>query len=225
MTVATYDTRRSAAVLVALALILASFVVGTATARPAGASTFEDTFSADVNGARAARGLPSLSIREELVAVARAQAARMARRSALYHNPNLTSDVHNWRWVGENVGYGPDVQAVHTAFMNSPAHRDNILDRDYTEVGIGVVASGGRVWVAEVFRRPSNAVRHFAARWSHSLRLGSTGPSVQRVQRRLGLRPTGRFGAATRHAVVSFQRHQGWHGHGVVGPKTWKRLF
>ena len=32
-----------------------------------------------------------------------------------------------------NVGYGPDALTVHVAFMNSPAHKANILDRDYTE--------------------------------------------------------------------------------------------
>ena len=84
----------------------------------------------------------------------------MAGSSRLYHNPRLTSDVTNWRWVGENVGYGPSVASVHTAFMNSPAHKANILDRDYTEVGIGVVVANGRVWVAEVFRRPMRSHHH-----------------------------------------------------------------
>jgi uncharacterized protein YkwD len=38
--------------------------------------------------------------------------------------------------------------------MHSPEHKANILDRDYTQVGIGAVTVNGRVWVAEVFRRP-----------------------------------------------------------------------
>ena len=29
--------------------------------------------------------------------------------------------------------------------MNSPAHRSNILDRDYSQIGIGVVVRNGRV--------------------------------------------------------------------------------
>ena len=79
----------------------------------------------------------------------------MAARSTLFHNPNLTTDVRNWRYVGENVGYGPDALSVHRAFMHSTHHRANILDRDYTQLGIGAVVVNGRVWVAQVFRRPA----------------------------------------------------------------------
>jgi hypothetical protein len=66
--------------------------------------------------------------------------------------------VSNWRWVGENVGYGPDWRTVETAFMNSPGHRANILDRDYSQIGIGVVISGNRIWITQVFRSPSGSV-------------------------------------------------------------------
>jgi uncharacterized protein YkwD len=38
--------------------------------------------------------------------------------------------------------------------MASAPHRANILDRDYTQVGVGAIVRDGRVWVAEVFRRP-----------------------------------------------------------------------
>ena len=136
---ASTPSRRSlAAVLTALSLVLAAFVTGAATAGPAGATTVEDTFTAKLNYARASRGIPRLTVRSALVTVARAQAHRMATRNVLYHNPNLTTDVTNWRWVGENVGYGPDALTVHVAFMQSAPHRANILDRDYTEIGIGV---------------------------------------------------------------------------------------
>jgi peptidoglycan hydrolase-like protein with peptidoglycan-binding domain len=129
--------------------------------------------------------------------------------------------------VGENVGYGPDALTVHAAFMNSAPHRANILDRDYTEVGIGAVTVNGRVWVAEVFRRPmrvtTSSVR--VTSFQHTLRFGSTGAAVVRVQARLHLRQTGYYGTYTRAAVTRFQRTLGWHGCGVVGPKTWSHLF
>jgi hypothetical protein len=79
----------------------------------------------------------------------------MARTDDLYHNPNLGSAVRNWQAVGENVGRGGDVPSLHQAFMNSPSHRANILDRDFTEVGVGTYVDGnGILWVTEVFRRP-----------------------------------------------------------------------
>jgi hypothetical protein len=217
--------RRVAAALTALALVLAALVVGAATARPAGASTVEDTFTGKLNHERASRGAPRLATRSDLVAVARAQAGRMASHNRLYHNPNLTKNVHNWRWVGENVGYGPDATSVHRAFMKSPAHKANILDRDYTEIGIGVVVRDGRVWVAQVFRKPAQAASRSFTAFTSTLRFGSTGAAVQRVQQRLGLRTTGYYGLATQRAVADFQHREGWTGRGKVGHKTWHRLF
>lgn len=213
--------RRGTAALLAACLALAALLTGAITAPPASASTTEASFVARINHARAAHGLPRYHVRSDLVAVARAQARRMADRDVLYHNPHLTQDVRYWVWVGENVGYAPDAAGLHQAFMRSPGHRSNILDRDFTQVGIGAVYRDGRLWVAEVFRKPIRAYAGFR----HALRPGSTGKAVARVQRRLGARTTGRYGAATRRAVARFQRHQGWAGHGVVGPKTWIRLF
>jgi uncharacterized protein YkwD len=158
--------RRYAAGFLALSMILATFVVSQATAQAAGPSAratatravalsaSEATFTNRLNRARTARGVPRLTVRTSLVAVARAQAARMARRHTMYHNPNLTRDVHNWSAVGENVGFGPNAVRIHAALMASLPHRHNILDTDYTEIGIGTVVRNGRVWVAEVFRRP-----------------------------------------------------------------------
>jgi len=223
---------RVAALVTALALVLAALVTGAATARPAGASSVEDTFTDRLNAARSERGVPRLTTRSHLVGVAREQAARMADQNKLYHNPSLTSDVNNWRWVGENVGYGPDAVRVHVAFMNSPAHKDNILDRDYTEVGIGAVVRNGRVWVAEVFRQPARtttssarSVSSVATTFDQALRLGSRGDTVKRVQARLGLSRTGYYGHYTQSAVTRFQQRQGWTGRGNTGPKTWSRLF
>jgi uncharacterized protein YkwD len=230
-TIAMPAQQRVFAALTALALTLAAFLAGAVNAAPASASvSAESTFVSKINSARSARGVQRLNVRSDLVSVARAQAARMASRNVLYHNPNLTRDVRNWRWVGENVGYGPSSATVHVAFMNSPAHKANIVDRDYTEVGVGAVVRGGRVWVAEVFRKPAKTAvqgtKHTAVRSSAhpTLRFGSNGPAVKRVQRRLGVRPTGYFGPVTRAAVKRFQGGKGWRRTGVVGPKTWRAL-
>jgi uncharacterized protein YkwD len=177
---------RALAAITASLLVLAALVTGAVTAQPAGASTVEDNFTHRLNHARTIRGIPALHVRASLVKVARAQAARMANRNLLYHNPNLTTDVKNWRFVGENVGYGPSPRSIHRAFMHSPPHRANILDRDYTEVGIGSVTKNGRIWVAQVFRRPmTTSWASFS--FSQPLRFASTGPAVLAVQRRLGL--------------------------------------
>ena len=148
------SVHRVTALLTTITIVVATFVTGTFTAQSASATTVESTFIAKLNHARAWRDIPRLRTRAILTEVAREQAKRMADRNTLYHNPSLRSDVPNWRWVGENVGYGPDAITIHVAFMHSPGHRANILDRDYTQVGVGAVVRDGRVWVAEVFRRP-----------------------------------------------------------------------
>ena len=114
-------------------------------------------FVAQINAARTARGGHALTVKADLNAVAQAQAERMADRSELYHNPNLGGSVSHWTALAENVGYGPDVDTIHDAFMNSAGHRANILNAKYTEVGVGVVVRDHVMWVAEVFRRPAGA--------------------------------------------------------------------
>lgn len=117
-------------------------------------SSLESQVLLRVHAARKAHHLPDYQVRRRLTIIARDQARRMADRARLFHNPQLASDVTNWAWVGENVGYGPDVRTVHAAFMGSPPHRANILDRDFTRIGVGVEVRGTRVWICQVFKTP-----------------------------------------------------------------------
>jgi hypothetical protein len=149
-------TRRTTGWLVSAALLASTFVgLNAAPASATGSST--GSILSAVNSARAGVGRRPLSLRSDLSAVAYRWSQHMAATGTLAHNPSLTRQVSGWRWVGENVGYGPDWSAVETAFMNSPAHRSNILDRDYSQIGIGVVIRGDRVWITQVFRSPSGS--------------------------------------------------------------------
>jgi uncharacterized protein YkwD len=117
--------------------------------------TMESQFVADMNDARQAAGLHPYAVASDLTTIAREHSAQMAQQQSLYHNPNLTTQVQNWQAVGENVGEGPTVSDIHDAFMHSPEHRANILDHDFTQVGVGVsVDSNGIIWVTEDFREP-----------------------------------------------------------------------
>lgn len=106
------------------------------------------------NQDRIRHGLRAYRTSSELARVARSQAMRMATTNRLYHNPQLRYAVTSYRWVGENVGYSPNSGSLEKAFMASPAHRANILNRKYTQIGIGAVVVNGRLWVSEVFRQP-----------------------------------------------------------------------
>lgn len=160
MSTATAITRTGTRIRVGLVITLvASFLamLVPTSAEAAVDGSAESQFVALLNQERAARGLPKLAVASDLVSVARKHSARMASSGELYHNPNLGSDVSGWQKVGENVGRGPSVSTIHDAFMNSSGHRANILDGDWTEVGVGVEVVDGRVWVTEVFRQPQSA--------------------------------------------------------------------
>ena len=115
----------------------------------------ESEFIGMINQERASRGMAPLTIDTDLVAGARYQADAIRDAGRLFHNPDLGSVTTGWTWIGENVGYGYDVASLHQAFMDSPGHRANILKSDATHVGLGVVADGQTIWVAELFMKSS----------------------------------------------------------------------
>ncbi len=113
----------------------------------------EGTLVSKINSSRAANGLAPLETYWDLTDDARAQSARMMDRGEIFHNPSLSSVTGVWQSLGENVGMGVDISALHTAFMNSAAHRGNILG-NYNYVGVGVKTDGAGVnWVTVIFMR------------------------------------------------------------------------
>lgn len=158
------------------------FVVATPTTAFAESSySMESEFISKMNGAREADGLAPYAVYSDLSSMARQHSEEMARKHALYHNPDLTSEMQNWQACGENVGEGPTVDDIHNAFMNSSEHRANILDHDFTQVGVGVaVDKNGTIWVTEDFREPmhssssSHSSHHSSAHHSASSSAGST---------------------------------------------------
>jgi uncharacterized protein YkwD len=151
-------TRPLDRVLVVLVLsLLASLLLPTAPHARADAG-LESQFVAATNQARAAQGLPALAVAGDLTSAARAHSRVMADSGDLHHDPNLSSTLGDWRKFGDNVGNGASVSSVHARFMGSSQHRRNILDPDFTQVGIGVVVDGnGQIWVTQVFRQPAGA--------------------------------------------------------------------
>lgn len=114
-------------------------------------SSAEAEFLSLLNEERAKVGLPALALDGGLQAAAAAQAANIASAGSLFHQ-DLVPLLGPWRTVGENVGFGPSVGSINTALVNSPGHYANMVNPDFTHVGIGVVVtSDGRVWVSQVF--------------------------------------------------------------------------
>jgi hypothetical protein len=202
-----------------------------ALASPAHAVTSDaSAYLSRLNAERVDHGLRALTMRTDLNAVAQRWADHMAAVGLLSHNPNLTTQISNWQTVGENVGDGPDVASLDTAFWNSPGHRANILDSSYRDIGIGTAYVNGVLWITIDFRDPmrsESAATVATARTSsvhRTLHVGSRGHDVARVQRRLHVRADGVFGPRTKRAVIRFQRRHHLHANGVVGPRTWRKL-
>jgi len=130
-----------------LALGLLSFPAG------ANADTVSDeaTFVAKINSLRASKGLPPLQVNTNLVAKARAWSAGMAAASKIWHSTLSEGVTEDWRKLGENVGMGGSVDGLHTAFVNSPHHYENLVDPAFGYVGIGIVMNGSTIFVSEVF--------------------------------------------------------------------------
>ena len=137
--------------------VLVALAASTALAAPAGADPADEARLFELtNAARAANGLAAFAYDPAATGVARAWAQELARSGQLRHNPNLVADVdayvtRSWTRVGENVGYAGSVDQVQTAYLNSAAHRANILG-DYNRVGVGAVRdASGRLWTTVVF--------------------------------------------------------------------------
>lgn len=113
----------------------------------------ERGFARKTNAARANAGLGKLSLDPELSKAARVHTNEMIRKDELFHtsSTNLRQRVTAWTILGENVGVGSTVDSLQKAFMNSPAHRDNILLPAYRHIGVGAKKANGRLWVTIIF--------------------------------------------------------------------------
>src|SRR5215208_524352 len=107
-----------------------------------------------LNGERADHGLAPLALSSQLSAAATAYAQDMVAGSYFSHTGRDGSTVYDrvkatgyiqpgsgWA-LGENLAWGTGIlstpASILQAWMNSPGHRENILNPDYSEIGVGV---------------------------------------------------------------------------------------
>ena len=116
-------------------------------------------FMQGLNAQRVANGLGPLEYNPRLAAAAETQAQFMAQTSTLTHSGPGGSSVGDrvrgagfcWRNIAENVALQPGGEAdVITAWMNSPPHRQNILNRRVQEFGFA--RAEGNYWVLVLAR-------------------------------------------------------------------------
>lgn len=132
--------------------------------------------SAAANNDRATQGEGQLAFNPLLQQAAQLKAQDMAAKGYFAHTS--PSGVTPWSWL-EKVGYRYtaagenlavnflDSADVHIAWMKSPAHRANILNPTYTEIGIatanGIYKGNEVVFVAQFFGHPAVAKKPVVA--------------------------------------------------------------
>jgi uncharacterized protein YkwD len=130
---------------------------------PAMMSPLEQAVVDLTNQARAQNGLPPLQVNDALVAMAQLQSSNMAQWNTMAHvlpgaaEPTLESRAaaagYNYAWLGENIAFNyPDAESLVAAWMNSPKHRANILNPNYTAIGVGFARNSlGQPYATEDF--------------------------------------------------------------------------
>lgn len=116
-----------------------------------------------LNEDRKNAGLEPLQVNLKLSKLAADYAADMNTRKFFAHiDPDgkdpfvrmaaIDIDVPN---EGENIALSPDVETAQKMLLDSPLHRENILNPKFTEIGIGVrPASRGGVYLVQEFIGP-----------------------------------------------------------------------
>ena len=104
-----------------------------------------------VNAFRQVNGVSGLAWDSGLAATAGDWSGRMALAGAISHRANLLAGTSGCSRVGENVASAGSLSSALSLLEQSPQHRANLLDGGFTRVGVGVVESGGRVYVTQIF--------------------------------------------------------------------------
>ena len=100
-----------------------------------------------INQERTGRGVPALKIDIDLNQAASLKSKDMINRSYFDHYAYglspwdfIKNAGYNYLYAGENLAMDFETsEGVVKAWMSSPTHRDNILNPDFTETGLGIV--------------------------------------------------------------------------------------
>jgi Cysteine-rich secretory protein family len=155
-----------------------------------------------VNRDRQAAGLPKLEYDESLADVARSHSADMRDHHFFDHvspttglpDDRLNAAGYAFQTARENLSEAPDVATSQTGLMNSPHHHENIMAKDVTHVGVGIVNGGVQdarnLTVTQLFATPSRVETDAQARANilHLIQQARASLSLARVPENARLR-------------------------------------
>ena len=116
------------------------------------------------NQERKKKDTPPLKLNAALSKIARAHSENMARQGKMEHTLDDKSPFDRLRDAGykfsaaaENIAGGERVThaMIMQAWMESEGHRTNILEAEYTEIGVGIARDKvGQIYYTQVFAKP-----------------------------------------------------------------------
>ena len=110
-----------------------------------------------VNAERAKVGCSPVKVNTTLTKAAQDHSEDMAASGSMSHTGSdgsspgdrITRAGYGWSTYGENVAYGYSTpEQVMTGWMNSPGHKENILNCAFKEIGVGL-AQPGSYWTQD----------------------------------------------------------------------------
>ncbi|ODA39901.1 CAP domain-containing protein [Desulfosporosinus sp. BG] len=116
-----------------------------------------------INQERSKAGVVQLKIDPQLQKMAQTKSNEMVTKSYFSHtSPTYGSPFDmmktfgiNYTSAGENIAGNSSVDAAHTALMNDPPHKENILNSSFNYIGIGITTSPayGKIFVQDFIGR------------------------------------------------------------------------
>jgi uncharacterized protein YkwD len=127
--------------------------------------SLEKELLALVNRQRIQQGLQALTLDDALTGIAREHSHGMIRQGFISHDrpsgslkARMAKAGYLYEVVRENVASAQTVAKAHTALLKSPTHKNNILARDVTRIGIGIIPCRQtccrQIYITEVFADP-----------------------------------------------------------------------
>ncbi|MEV8592949.1 CAP domain-containing protein [Streptomyces sp. NPDC052012] len=110
-----------------------------------------------VNAERSKAGCSAVKVNSALTKAAQDHSEDMAATGTMSHTGSdgsspeqrITRAGYSWSAYGENVAYGYSTpEQVMQGWMNSPGHRENILNCSFKEIGVGL-AQPGSYWTQD----------------------------------------------------------------------------
>lgn len=138
--------------------------------KPINVKDFEREVWRLTNVERAKFGLSPYAYDEGLADLARLHSRNMIVQGFFAHKDHLNDEVAQRKTkyypelvissIGENLGKFMNKQQIFKpqelvdGWMGSPDHRKNMLDKDYTHLGIGLIFNGEYLWATQNFATP-----------------------------------------------------------------------